>query len=148
MKNLYLTRYAQSPFGKHGNVTLESMLREAGSKGLEDLDRRGVDHVAVAGLLAPLLSDQSLVAGLVAMDPAYTHKSIKGVANACDSGGLAVLDKKSCYGKLALGAFAEESGGFHYGKGQVAFFLVRITSFCLRSSCLRSMAIVASISIF
>ncbi len=92
MKKLYLARYAQSPFGKLGNYPLESMLRDAGSKDLEGVDRRLVDHVAVAGLLAPILSDQSLIAGLVAMDPVYQNKSIKGVANACDSGGLAVLD--------------------------------------------------------
>jgi acetyl-CoA C-acetyltransferase len=92
MKKLYLTKYAQSPFGKLGNYQLETMLRDAGSKDLDDIDRNKIDHVAVAGLLAPLLSDQSLVAGLVAMDPAYRNKSIKGVANACDSGGLAVLD--------------------------------------------------------
>jgi acetyl-CoA C-acetyltransferase len=39
-----------------------------------------------------MLQQQSLIAGLAAMDPVYTNKSIKGVANACDSGGLAVLD--------------------------------------------------------
>lgn len=92
MKELFLTKYAQSNFGKLGNITLESMFLEAASKDLDDIDRDAIDHVAVAGLLAPLLSDQSLIAGLVAMDPIYTAKSIKGVANACDSGGLAVLD--------------------------------------------------------
>jgi acetyl-CoA C-acetyltransferase len=92
MKTLYLTRYAQSPFGKLGDVGVEQMIREAGSQGLDGLDRGGIDHIAVAGLLAPLLWDQTLLAGLVAMDPAYTNKSIKGVGNACDSGGLAILD--------------------------------------------------------
>ncbi|MCC6522236.1 MAG: thiolase family protein [Polyangiaceae bacterium] len=92
MKKLYLTKYAQSSFGKLGNYPIENMLRDAGSKELEDVDRNHVDHVAVAGLLAPLLSDQSLSAGLVALDPAYAGKSIKGVVNACDSGGLAVVD--------------------------------------------------------
>ena len=91
MKTLYLTKYAQSPFGKLGNYPVEAMILDAGSKDL-DVDRSAVDHVAVGGLLAPLLSDQSLLAGLVAMDPVYCGKSIKGVANACDSGGLAVLD--------------------------------------------------------
>ena len=43
------------------------MLLDAGKGGLEHLDRGGVDHIAVAGLLAPLLSDQSLAAGLVAV---------------------------------------------------------------------------------
>ncbi len=92
MKTIYLARYAQSPFGKLGNYPVDDMIRDAGSKGLEDLDRAGVDHIAIAGLLTPLLNDQSLLAGLVAMDPAYTGKSIKGVGNACDSGGLTVLD--------------------------------------------------------
>lgn len=92
MKPLYLVRFAQSPFGKLGNTTVEQLIRAAGSEGLDDLDRNQVEHVAVAGLLAPILSDQSLLAGLVAMDPAYTNKSIRGVGNACDSGGLAVLD--------------------------------------------------------
>jgi len=92
VKTIYLARYAQSPFGKLGNYPVDDMIRDAGSKGLEDLDRAGVDHIAIAGLLTPLLNDQSLLAGLVAMDPAYTGKSIKGVGNACDSGGLTVLD--------------------------------------------------------
>ncbi|GMV40955.1 MAG: acetyl-CoA acetyltransferase [Myxococcales bacterium] len=92
MKTLYLARFAQSPFGKLGNTPIETLIREAGSTGLDDVDRTKVDHVAVAGLLAPILSNQSLLAGMVAMDPAYTNKSIRGVGNACDSGGLAVLD--------------------------------------------------------
>jgi acetyl-CoA C-acetyltransferase len=92
VKTLYLTKYAQSPFGKLGNYTNEQMFLDAGSKELDDIDRSKIDHIAVAALLAPLLDAQSLVAGLPAMDPIYTAKSIKGVANACDSGGLAVLD--------------------------------------------------------
>jgi len=91
MKKLFLAKYAQSPFGKLGNYPIDAMLRDAGSKDL-DIDRAAIDHVAVAGLLAPLLSDQSLLAGLIAMDPVYRNKSMKGVVNACDSGGLAVLD--------------------------------------------------------
>lgn len=92
MKTLYLVKYEQSNFGKLGNYPIEDMLRDAGSEGLDDIDRTQVDHVAVAGLLTPLLNEQCLIAGLVAMDPAYTNTSIKGVNNACDSGGLAVLD--------------------------------------------------------
>jgi acetyl-CoA C-acetyltransferase len=92
MKKLYLTHYAQSPFGKLGNYPIEAMIHDAGSKELEGLDRHLIEHIAVAGLLTPLLQEQSLLAGLVAMDPLYAGKSIKGVANACDSGGLAVLD--------------------------------------------------------
>ncbi|MFH1811504.1 MAG: thiolase family protein [Pseudomonadota bacterium] len=92
MKTLYLTKYAQSPFGKLGDISVEQMILEAGRQGLDGVDRKQVDHIAIAGLLTPLLWDQTLLAGLVAMDPAYTNKSIKGVGNACDSGGLAILD--------------------------------------------------------
>ncbi len=92
MKKLYLTRYAQNRFGNLGNYPIESMIQDAGAKELDDIDRSAVEHIAIAGLLTPTLNRQLLIAGLVAMDPAYTNKSIKGVANACDSGGLAVLD--------------------------------------------------------
>ncbi|MBI4818678.1 MAG: thiolase family protein [Deltaproteobacteria bacterium] len=92
MKKLYLARYRQSPFGKLPEHSIERMLLDAGSLGLNDVDRSKIGHVAVAGLLAPILQQQTLVAGLVAMDTAYRGKSIKGVGNACDSGGLAVTD--------------------------------------------------------
>jgi acetyl-CoA C-acetyltransferase len=78
MKKIYLTQYAQSPFGKLGDYSVDAMIKDAGSKDFNGTDRDAIDHVAIAGLLA--------------MDPVYTNKSIKGVANACDSGGLAVLD--------------------------------------------------------
>jgi acetyl-CoA C-acetyltransferase len=92
MKKIYLTKYAQSSFGKLGNYPIESMIEDAGSQSLDDVDRSAIDHIAIAGLLTPTLNQQLLIAGLVAMDPSYTNKSIKGVANACDSGGLAVAD--------------------------------------------------------
>ncbi|MBI4514806.1 MAG: hypothetical protein HY699_03195 [Deltaproteobacteria bacterium] len=92
MKKIYLVRYAQSRFGNLGNYPIESMIDDAGAKDLDDIDRRAIDYIAIAGLLTPTLNSQLLIAGLVAMDPAYTGKSIKAVANACDSGGLAVLD--------------------------------------------------------
>lgn len=92
MKKIYLTRYAQSRFGNLGDYPIEAMIQDAGSKELDDLDRGAIEHIAIAGLLTPTLNSQLLIAGLVAMDPAYTGKSIKGVVNACDSGGLAVLD--------------------------------------------------------
>jgi acetyl-CoA C-acetyltransferase len=92
MRKIYLTRYAQSRFGNLGNYPIESMLRDAGSEGLEDIARDAVEHIAIAGVFTPLLNNQSLLAGLVAMDPAYGGKSIKSVANACDSGSLAVTD--------------------------------------------------------
>jgi len=91
VKRLYLAKYAQSPFGKLGDYPIEQMILDAGSKDL-DLNRDTIEHIAIAGLLTPMLQQQSLIAGLVAMDPVYANKSIKGVANACDSGGLAVLD--------------------------------------------------------
>lgn len=92
MKKIYLTKYAQSRFGNLGNTPIEAMIREAGSADLGDVDRGAVDHIAIAGLLTPTLNRQLLIAGLVAMDPTYAGKSIKGVVNACDSGGLAVAD--------------------------------------------------------
>ena len=92
MKKIYLTKYAQSPFGKLGDYPIESMIHDAGSQDLDDIDRSAIEHIAIAGLLTPTLNQQLLIAGLVAMDPTYTNKSIKGVANACDSGGLAVAD--------------------------------------------------------
>lgn len=92
MKKLYIARFAQSKFGKLPDLSVDQMIEAAGREGLDDLDRSLVDHIAVAGLLTPILNDQCLLAGLVAMDPAYTNKSIKGVGNACDSGGLAVMD--------------------------------------------------------
>ncbi|MFI5394005.1 MAG: thiolase family protein [Candidatus Binatia bacterium] len=92
MKKIYLTKYAQSRFGNLGNYPIEAMIQDAGSKELENVDRGAVEHIATAGILTPTLNNQILIGGLVAMDPAYTNKSIKSVANACDSGGLAVLD--------------------------------------------------------
>src|SRR5512139_1256239 len=92
MKMLHLTKYAQSRFGNLGNYPVESMIQDAGSAELDDIDRSAIEHVAIAGVLTPTLNQQLLIGGLVAMDPAYTGKSIRSVANACDSGGLAVLD--------------------------------------------------------
>jgi acetyl-CoA C-acetyltransferase len=92
MKTIYLAKYAQSRFGNLGDYPIESMIHDAGANELDDVDRGAIEHIAIAGLLTPTLNSQLLIAGLVAMDPAYTGKSIKGVVNACDSGGLAVLD--------------------------------------------------------
>ncbi len=92
MKKLYLTKFAMSRFGKLGDYPIEQMILDAGKEDLDGIDRSKVDHISIAGLLTPILNDQSLIAGLVAMDPSYVNKSIKGVANACDSGGLAILD--------------------------------------------------------
>lgn len=92
MKKLYLTKYGQSRFGNLGNYPIETMIHDAGSAELDAIDRNAIEHVAIAGVLTPTLNQQLLIGGLVAMDPAYTGKSIRSVANACDSGGLAVLD--------------------------------------------------------
>ncbi len=100
MTKIYLTKYAQSRFGNLGNYPIESMIKDAGTAELDGIDRNAIDHIAIAGLLTPTLNNQLLIAGLVAMDPAFTNKSIKGVANACDSGGLAVLD---CAGAILAG---------------------------------------------
>jgi acetyl-CoA C-acetyltransferase len=92
MKKIYLAEYAQSRFGNLGHFPVESMIQEAGAKGLEGIDRGAIDHIAIAGVFSLALNNQILLAGLVAMDPAYASKSIKSVANACDSGSLAVTD--------------------------------------------------------
>lgn len=92
MKTLYLARYAQSPFGKLGDFDIYQMIDAATHAGLDDVDRNVIDHAAVAGLLTPLLSKQTLLAGIVASDPALQYKPVVGLGNACDSGSMAVLD--------------------------------------------------------
>ena len=92
MRKIFLTKYTQSPFGNLRDYPIDAMLSDAGSQGLDDIDRGAIEHIAIAGVFTPLLNNQSLLAGLVAMDPAYAGKSIKSVANACDSGSLAVTD--------------------------------------------------------
>jgi acetyl-CoA C-acetyltransferase len=92
MKKLYLTKYAQSRFANLGNYSVDQMVQDAGSKELEGVDRSLIGHISITGLLTGMLNDQFLLPGLVAMDPIYAGKSIKGVGNACDSGGLAILD--------------------------------------------------------
>ena len=77
MKKIYLTKYLQSAFGKLGDYPVESMIADAGSKELDDIDRNQVDHVAIAGLLAPALSEQQLLGGLVAM-PFDTSLRVRG----------------------------------------------------------------------
>lgn len=92
VKTLYLTHYAQSKFGKLGAITVDEMVQTAITEGLENLDRNKIDFATAAGLLTPLLNHQSLMSGIVAMDPAFTNKPIKVVENACSSGSEAVLD--------------------------------------------------------
>lgn len=92
MDKLYLTRYAQSRFGALGNYSIQQMLADAGSEGLDGIDREAIGYISVAGLLTPMINDQCLLAGLIALDPAYTGKSIFEVGNACDSGGMAIIN--------------------------------------------------------
>jgi acetyl-CoA C-acetyltransferase len=92
MKKLFLVRYAQSTFGKLGDFDIYKMIGAATREGLDDVDRNVIDHAAVAGLLTPLLSKQTLLAGIVASDPALLYKPVVGLGNACDSGSMAVLD--------------------------------------------------------
>lgn len=91
-KKLYLALYGQSPFGDYPQYDLLSMLADAGKEGLTDEQKKAIGYISVAGLLTPMLNDQCLLAGLVAMAPPFTGLPITGVGNACDSGGLAVLD--------------------------------------------------------
>ncbi|MBU1177868.1 thiolase family protein [Patescibacteria group bacterium] len=79
-------------FGDLKGYELLEMLVDAGREGLNDEQRAAIGYISVAGMLAPQLNDQHLLAAAVAMDPAYTSLPIVGVGNACDSGGLALLD--------------------------------------------------------
>lgn len=92
MKKLYLAKYKQSQFGKLGNVTVDEMVASAISEDLETVDRTKVDFVTLAGLLTGLLNNQTLLSGIVAMDPAFTNKPMKVVENACASGSEALFD--------------------------------------------------------
>jgi acetyl-CoA acetyltransferase len=92
-KRLFVIGYEQSPFGKFGPLTVPQIIHQA----LTTLSRdanvplEAVDTAAVAGLLTPLLQDQTLLAGLVASEPGLAGKPIETVENACSSGGQAIL---------------------------------------------------------
>lgn len=92
--NVYLVGYHQSAFGKLYDVTLEQMLGRAALGALEAAggSPEVVDTVSIAGLCAPLLNDQLLLAGLMAEVPGFAGKSIATAENACASGGQAILD--------------------------------------------------------
>jgi acetyl-CoA acetyltransferase len=94
MTRVFVVGYHQSKFGKLLDTTPERMLRDAA---MPLLERAGatpavVDTVCVTGLCTPLLNDQTLLAGLMAMAPGFAGKPIDSTENACASGGQAILN--------------------------------------------------------
>jgi len=94
MTRVYVVGYHQSKFGKLGDVSLERMFHDAIVPLLETSGAKpdAVDTTSVAALCAPLLSDQTLISGLVAMIPGFAGKPIENVENACASGGQAIVN--------------------------------------------------------
>jgi len=94
MEKVYLVGYHQSKFGKLYDITLEDMFKNAALGVLENVggSAEDVDTVSVAALCAPLLQEQCLLSGLVAMIPGFGNKMIDTAENACSSGGQAVLN--------------------------------------------------------
>ncbi|MBP7126607.1 thiolase family protein [Myxococcota bacterium] len=92
-RRVFVVGYAQSPFGKLGPMTIEEAIRTAAREAAAaaGVPLEEVGTASVAGLLAPLLQDQTLLSGLLAMEPALAGKPIETVENACASGGQAVL---------------------------------------------------------
>ena len=101
-KRIFVVGYHQSPFGKLGPMTVPQMIRNAvdGAAGDAGIGISDIDVGSVAGLLAPILNDQTLMAGILAMVPGMAGKNIECVENACASGGQAIL---SVVYKLLLG---------------------------------------------
>jgi acetyl-CoA acetyltransferase len=92
-KKLYVAGYAQSVFGKFGAKPIHQIIHEAIS-GLSEqaqIPLDAVDTATLGGLLAPVLGDQTLLAGLAASEPGLAGKPIETVENACASGGQAIL---------------------------------------------------------
>ncbi len=92
-KRVFIVGYAQSPFGKLGPVSLSQVVHAAaaGVSANAGVPLEAVDTAAVAGMLVPMLQDQTLMSGLLAMEPGLAGKPIETVENACASGGQAVL---------------------------------------------------------
>lgn len=92
-KRIFVVGYAQSPFGKLGTVSLTQAIHSAASEvsATAGIPLEAVDTAAIAGLLTPMLQDQCLLAGIVAMEPGMAGKPIETVENACASGGQAIL---------------------------------------------------------
>lgn len=101
-KRIFVVGYHQSPFGKLGALAIPQIVHQALTElsATAGIPLERVDVASVGGLLAPLLQDQTLLAGLVAMEPGLASKSIEAVENACATGGQAVL---SVVHKLLLG---------------------------------------------
>lgn len=101
-KRIFVIGYHQSPFGKLGALTVPEILHRALTELSESakVPLESVDVASVGGLLAPVLQDQTLLAGLVAMEPGLSGKPIECVENACATGGQAIL---SVVQKLLLG---------------------------------------------
>jgi len=99
---IFVVGYHQSAFGKLGAMTVQEMISKAAEGAAADagISVSGIDVGAVAGLLAPILNDQTLMAGMLAMVPGMAAKNIETVENACASGGQAIL---SVVYKLLLG---------------------------------------------
>ena len=93
-KRIFVVGYHQSPFGKLGAMTLSEMIHDAvlGTAADACVPTDAIDVASVAGLLTPLLQDQTLLAGLVASVPGMASKPIDCAENACASGGQAILN--------------------------------------------------------
>jgi len=94
MTKVFIVGYHQSEFGKLFDLTLEQMFAKAADGVLAQVGATPevVDTVGVAALCAPLLNDQTLLAGLVADLPGFAGKAIDTAENACASGGQALLN--------------------------------------------------------
>jgi acetyl-CoA C-acetyltransferase len=94
MTRVFVVGYNQSKFGKLMDITPERMFRDAAMPLLERAGQSPdvVDTVSVAALCAPLLNDQTLLAGLMAMAPGFSGKPIDTAENACASGGQAIYN--------------------------------------------------------
>jgi acetyl-CoA C-acetyltransferase len=94
MTRVFVVGYNQSKFGKLMDISIEHMLRDAAMPVLEKagVSPAVVDTVSVAGLCTPLLNDQYLLSGLMAMAPGFGAKGIDSAENACASGGQAILN--------------------------------------------------------
>lgn len=101
-KRLFVVGYGQSKFGKLGALDLSTMMANAANEAVTSagIAMEDVDVASVAGLLTPLLNDQTLLSGLMASIKGLESKPIEAVENACASGGQAIL---SVVQKLLLG---------------------------------------------
>lgn len=101
-KRIFVVGYHQSPFGKLGAMSVPAMIGAAAEGAATDagIETASIDVGSVAGLIVPILNDQTLMGGLLASVPGMAGKNIECVENACASGGQAIL---SVVYKLLLG---------------------------------------------